>query len=368
MRIGIEAERANVQHATGVERYASEVIRNLARIDRTNEYILYFRSQPQAWFKELPPNFKIKVIPFPKFWTQTRLAFELLIHPVDVFFMPIQALPFLHPRNSVITLHDLAYEYYPQAFAPFMRFYLKLTTRWGVHMAKKIITVSESTKNDAIKTYGITPIKVIPAQLGLDGTFKPVPYAEVQPILDTEKLTYKKYILHVGTLQPRKNIEKLVDAYLKLRRDFHIEEKLVIAGGKGWMWEPILAKIEAAKNDGVVYLEFVSESFLHSLYSGAVCLAFPSLYEGFGLPSLEAMASGTPVVVSNISSLPEVAGEAGTYVEPSSVDSIAQGIMKVLESKQYQEEKSKLGLERAKGFTWDSCARKILEVFEGLKS
>lgn len=367
MRIGIEAERANVAHPTGVERYASELIKNIAKLDQENEYILYFRTQPQEWFTKLPSNFKLRVIYFPKLWTQIRLTLELLLHPVDLFFMPIQALPFLHPKNSIITVHDLAYEIYPKAFTPFMLFYLKLTSRWGVWRAKKIITVSDSTKNDVVRIYNADPNKITTAHLGLDESFKPVPYDRTQPVLDTYGLSYKKYIFFVGTLQPRKNLEKLVDAYLKLKNDYHIEEKLVISGGKGWSWQPIMDKINSARKDGVLYIEYAPFEHLKSLYSGATTLVLPALYEGFGLPPLEAMACGTPPSVSNISSLPEVVGDAGVYFDPSSVDSIAEGLMKILGDKQLQEELSKKGLERAKQFTWDKTAQTILNVFQSFK-
>ncbi|HYE22248.1 MAG TPA: glycosyltransferase family 1 protein [Verrucomicrobiae bacterium] len=367
MRIGIEAERANLTNPTGVERYATELIKKLAEKDSTNEYILYFRTKPQEWFYKLPLNFKLKVIPFPKFWTQTRLTMELLLHPVDVFFMPIQALPFVHPRNSVITVHDVAYEMFPEAFAPFALFYLKLTTRWGVWRAKKIISVSDSTKNDLVKIYGLNPEKITTAHLGLDDGFKPQSYGDSQKVLDNYGLSYKKYILYIGTLQPRKNIVRLIDAYLELRKNNRIEEKLVIAGGKGWLWEPIVKKIQENQDNGVVYLEYVPYNHLNALYSGATVVTLPALYEGFGLPPLEAMACGTPVVVSNISSLPEVVGDSGVLVDPQSVDSIADGLLKVLMDKNLQSQMSQKGLERSKQFTWEHTANKVLEVLNSFK-
>lgn len=367
MNIAMEAERANVSNPTGVEHYATELIRHLAKIDKTNQYTLYFRSQPQDWFKHLPDNFKLRVIPFPKFWTQTRLAWEVFWTKPDVFFLPIQALPFIHPKNSVITVHDVAYEMYPKAFARFMLFYLKLTTRWGVWKAKKIITVSESTKNDVARIYHTDPKKITPIHLGLDDGYAPIPYDESQKVLDKYNLVYKKYILFVGTLQPRKNIVKLIEAYQKLRKENHIEEKLVIVGGKGWLWEPILEKINSVKADGVVYLDYIHYNDLKPVYSGATCLALTALYEGFGLPPLEAMACGTPVVVSNISSMPEVVGDAGVLVDPERVESIAGGLLKVVLDKQLQQEMSKKGIERAKQFTWDECAQKTLQVFQSFK-
>jgi glycosyltransferase involved in cell wall biosynthesis len=368
MRIGLEAERANLPNPTGVEHYASELISNLAKIDSSNKYKLYFRTPPLEKFSHLPKNFLNRLIPFPKFWTQTRLAFELLLHPVDVFMLPIQALPFLHPRKSVIVVHDIAYEFFPEAFPSFMLFYLKLTTRFGVHAAKKIITVSQSTKNDVVKTYGVDPDKITVIYLGVDEKFKPLGYDTVQNVLDKHNLSFKKYILFTGTMQPRKNITRLVDAYIKLKKEYHIEEKLAIVGGKGWLWEPIMKKIdEAGFKDSIKLLGYVESADLPALYNGASLLTLPALYEGFGLPPLEAMACGTPVVVSNISSLPEVVGEAGELVDPNSVDSIAEGILKVLMDKNLQQDMSKKGEQRAKEFTWENTARKTLMVLESLK-
>jgi glycosyltransferase involved in cell wall biosynthesis len=368
MRIGIEAERANHPHPTGVERYAMELITNLAALDHENEYILYLRTPPQRWLQQLPANFKLRIIPFPKFWTQTRLTWELFWHPVDVFLMAIQALPFVHPKNSIITVHDLAYEIYPKAFAPFMRFYLKLTTRWGVWRAKKIIAVSQSTKNDIVRIYGTDPAKIETALLGVDKKYRPLPYDEVQAVLDRYGLSHKKYLLFVGTMQPRKNIIGLVEAFEKLKKDYHIEEKLVLVGGKGWLWQPIMERIETSPvRDSIKIMDYVKIEDLPAIYNGASLLTLPAIYEGFGLPPLEAMACGTPTVVSNISSLPDVVGEAGVLVDPGSSDSIAQGLLKVLENAQLREEMSRKGLERAKQFTWRACAEKALTLLNTFK-
>ncbi|HEX5430169.1 MAG TPA: glycosyltransferase family 1 protein [Patescibacteria group bacterium] len=368
LKIGMEAERANLPNPTGVERFASELIANLSKLDTENQYLLYFRTQPMEQFKSLPANFVRRVIPFPKFWTQTRLALELLLHPVDVFFLPIQALPFVHPRKSVIVVHDIAYEFFPDAFPRFMRFYLKLTTRFGVRAARKIIAVSESTKSDLVKTYKLSPDKISVVHLGVDSKFAPLPYEQTQKVLDKYNLSYKKYILFLGTLQPRKNISRLVDAYITLRQQYHIEEKLVIAGGRGWLWEPIESKLNQSRISGsVVHLGYVDEQDKQALYNGAVLLTLPALYEGFGLPPLEAMACGTPVVVSNISSLPEVVGDAGVLVDPNSAEKIAEGILKVLSDKSLQAELGKNGIARAKQFTWERTAAQTLAVLESLK-
>jgi len=369
MKIGIEAERANLPNPTGVEHYATQLIKNLARLDAKNEYVLYFRTPPQDWFYSLPKNFKIRLIPFPKFWTQLRLSWEMFWHPVDALLILASVLPFYHPKNSVFTTHDVAYEIFPDAFTPFMRNYLKWSTRFAVRHAKKILAVSQATKNDLIKLYSADPDKIAVTHLGLDAErFSPKNYEQVQAILDKYGLVYQKYALFVGTIQPRKNISKLVDAFEKLRKQNRVEEKLVIAGGKGWLWEPILEKIKTAGKDGSIkYLDYLAKEDLPSVIAGARLLTLPALYEGFGLPPLEAMASGVPVVVSNVSSMPEVVGDAGMLVDPGSADDIARGLLEVLTDPELRAQMIEKGLARSKEFSWENTAKKTLEVLESLK-
>jgi len=365
MIIGIEAERANLPKPTGVEFYAAQIIKGLASLDKTNQYILYFRTKPQEWFYQLPGNFKIKVLPFPKFWTQIRLSIEMLFHPVDVLVIMASALPFIHPKKSVVTVHDIAFEIFSGIYTGFMNYYQKFFARFAVKNAIRILAVSEATKKDLIKIYNVAPDKIQVTPLGVDSEFRPIPYDQVQSVLDKYKLVYKKYILYLGTLQPRKNIQKLIDAFLKLKNEHRIEEKLVIAGNKGWLWEPIIKKIESSRD--VIYLDYVANEDRVALYNGAVTLALVSNYEGFGLPPLEAMACGTPVVVSDISSLPEVVGDAGVLVDPNSTGSIADGLLELITNKQLQKELSEKGLLRAKQFTWAETSRKTLAIIESLK-
>lgn len=369
MKIGIEAERANLPNPTGVERYAAELIKNLAKLDAKNQYVLYFRTKPEEWFLKLPENFKCKVIPFPKFWTQLRLSWEMIFHPVDILLILASVLPIIHPKKSIFTCHDLAYEMFPDAFPGFMRNYLVWSTRFAVRNAKKILAVSEATKKDLVKIYDAEEDNIAVSHLGYDNSeFYPRKYEEVQPVLDRYGLVYQKYALFVGTIQPRKNLEKLIEAWQKIKKENRLEEKLVIAGGRGWMWEPILKKIKTAGIDGsVVYLDYLDKKDLPFVYCGAKLLTLPALYEGFGLPPLEAMASGVPVVVSNVSSLPEVAGDAGVLIDPNSVDSIAEGLLKVLTDRNLRDGMVAKGLARAKIFTWENTARRTLEVFESLK-
>ncbi|MBI4049194.1 MAG: glycosyltransferase family 4 protein [Candidatus Doudnabacteria bacterium] len=369
MTIGIEAERANLPQKTGVEVYAAELIKNLARQDAKNDYVLYFRSQPQDWFQQLPPNFKLKVIPFPKFWTQLRISWEILWHPVDVLAILASALPIWHPANSVVTVHDVAWKLFPEAFTPFMRRYLEWSTSFAVRSASKVIAVSESTKRDLVKYYQINPEKIEVIPLAAGEQFRPQSYEQSQPILDKFGLVYQKYILFVGTMQPRKNIPRLVEAFIRLKQKNHIEEKLVIVGKKGWLWQPIEKKIaEGGLGQAVKVLDYVTDEDLPALFSGASVFTLPALYEGFGIPPLEAMACGVPVVVSNVSSLPEVVGDAGILVDPNSVDSIAEGLLKGLTDKEFKASMVQKGLEQAAKFSWEETARKTLVLLESLKN
>jgi alpha-1,3-rhamnosyl/mannosyltransferase len=292
----------------------------------------------------------------------------MFLHPVDILLILASALPFWHPKNSIFTAHDLAYEIYPEAFTTFMLYYQKWSSRFATKHAAKILAVSEATKRDLTKFYNADPSKIVISPLGYDTeSFYPRNYEEVQPVLDKYNLVYQKYALFVGTIQPRKNLPNLVEAFQKIKRENRIEEKLIIAGGRGWLWEPILKKIKTAGLDGSVkYIDYVPREDLPYLIAGAKLLTLPALYEGFGLPPLEAMASGVPTVVSNNSSLPEVVGDAGVLVDPKSVDSIAEGLLKVLMDNNLRQQMIAKGLGRAKQFTWENTARKTLEVFARL--
>ncbi len=369
MKIGIEAERANLPNPTGVEKYSAKLIENLAKLDSKNEYVLYFRTTPQKWFYDLPKNFSVRVIPFPKFWTQIRVSWEMLTHPVDVLLILASALPIIHPKKSLVTVHDIAFELFEGIYTGFMNYYQKYTARFAVKNATKVFAVSRATKNDLVKVYKTSPDKIYVTHLGFDpGEFRPRGYEEVQPVLDKYGLVYQKYILFVGTIQPRKNLPALVEAFQKLRKENRIEEKLAIFGGRGWLWEPIVKKIKNAGVDGSIkYYDYAPKEDLPYIYSGAKILTLPALYEGFGLPPLEAMASGVPVVVSNISSLPEVVGDAGFLVDPQSIGSIASGLLQVLTDSNLRQGMIVKGMEQVKKFNWEETARKTLEVIESLK-
>jgi glycosyltransferase involved in cell wall biosynthesis len=210
-------------------------------------------------------------------------------------------------------------------------------------------------------------IEIIP--LGVNPTLRPLPQNEIEPILKKFGLEHKNYVLFVGTLQPRKNIPRLIDAFALLKKKGRIEDKLAIVGGKGWIWKPITDKIRSAGlGNEVRFLDYVDNDDLHKLYCGAKLLTLPALYEGFGLPPLEAMACGTPTVVSNVSSLPEVVGDAGVLVDPNSIESIAEGITRLVTDDRLRMELGAKSLVQAKKFSWEQTAQKTKYLYEALKS
>ena len=331
--------------------------------ERSLEFILYFNRPPASGLFPAAHYLQQKVMPFPRLWTHLRLSLEMLLRPPDVLFVPAHVLPLVHPRRSVVTIHDLGYLYYPRAHRPLDLLYLYLSTAYNARSATHIIADSQATKRDIVERLGINPSKI--------SIVYPAASPEFQPIVDANRLAAVKsrygiegdYILFVGTLHPRKNVARLIEAYAKLREGSRIQARLVLAGKMGWLTEEALRPLERAR-DGIILAGFVSEDDLPALLSGAKAFVLPSLFEGFGLPVLEAMACGTPVVAANSSSLPEVVGDAGVLVDPLNVDSIAEGIRMVIEDKDLLAELREKGLAQAHRHTWDEAARKTLDILE----
>ncbi len=359
MKIGIEAERANNPVKTGVEHYAKQLILHLAELDRQNDYVLYLRTKPESWFLNLPKNFRVKIIPFPFFWTQLRLSFEMLLHPVDVLLVPASALPLIHPKRSIVTIHDLGWRYFPESFTWFMRNFLQWSTGFAAKQANKIVAISESTKNDLIRFYKIKPEKVEVVHLGYE--------VNRQQTADSKQIGIvlpEKYVLFLSTLQPRKNLEGLIEAFKQLKKENpELPHKLVVVGKSGWKFESILKKIEYNKSI-VNYLNYVSDEDRFAILKRADLLVVPSFYEGFGMQILESFASGIPVAASNVSSIPEVAKDAALYFNPHSVSEIKNSLKSVLLDRSLADSLRQKGKERLKDFSWEKCARETLKVIE----
>jgi glycosyltransferase involved in cell wall biosynthesis len=358
MRIGIDASRATLARRTGTEGYALRLIQALLDLGSGHDFVLYFRDAPDPG---LFPGAARVVIPFPRLWTHARLSFELLTRPrPEVLFVPAHVLPLVHPLPSVVTVHDLGYRHFPGAHSHFQRLYLDWSTRASALAATLVLADSCVTRDDLMRFYAVPESKIVVVYPGRDQALHPVDPA---PVRAKYRLP-DDYILHVGTLQPRKNLVRLIDAIQIANLQLPTSPvQLLLVGKPGWLASPILAKAHASP-DTVRLLHYVPDADLAGLYSGARALAFPSLYEGFGFPVLEAMACGTPVICSNTASLPELAGDAALLVDPTDTSALASAIVRVLSDSALRAALIAKGLAQVRQFSWARTARETLEVLE----
>ena len=367
MRIGFDASRLSVSQRTGTEHYTWELLRALGAIDRHNRYLLYTNGRPAA-LPPLPPNYSVRPIPFPRLWTHLRLSAEMLLHPPDVLFVPAHVLPLWSPQRAVVTIHDLGYLHYPEAHPPAQQLYLRLSTLWNARRATHILAVSEATRRDIVRYCGVPESKISVVYHGVGERFRPVADPRrLQQVLDRYGVR-PPYLLYVGTIQPRKNLERLIEAFARfLARQGATAPGLVIAGKRGWMTEAIERRAqELGIADRVRFIGYVAGGDLPALVGGALAYLLPSLYEGFGMPVLEAQACGTPVLASAVSSLPEVAGDAALLVDPLDVDAIAAGIEQLVVDPSLRSRLRDRGLQHVSGWTWERTARETLAVLEAV--
>ncbi len=379
MRIGIDYTAA-VRQGAGIGRYTRELVRALAKLDRDNDYVLFAavggrRLAGTGW----PSSFQMRSVPLSDralaiLWHRLRLPLwvELATGPVDIFHSPDFVLPPVRRARTMLTVHDLSFIRYPQCADANLRAYLNKVVPRSVHRADLILADSQNTKDDLMELLGVESDKIEVIYPGVEERFRPI---EDQTLLEEVRRRYNlppRFILGLGTLQPRKNFTRLIEAFADLR--FAIlrlgsvqvcDLRLAIAGGKGWLYEEIFATVERLGLEGkVIFPGFVADEDLPALYNLTDLFVFPSLYEGFGLPPLEALACGTLVVTSNASSLPEVVGEAGLMVEATDTKALAEAMKRVLEDVALREGMVAKGLEQAKKFTWEKAAAKLLSLYD----
>jgi glycosyltransferase involved in cell wall biosynthesis len=286
---------------------------------------------------------------------------EVMRHAPDVLFVPAHVLPLLRPRRSVVTIHDLGYLHFPEAHPTLQRWYLDLSTRWNARVAAHVIADSQATKDDLIKHYHTPAEKITVAYPGLDPQLKRID--DVAATL-TRYGFDGEYILTIGTLQPRKNLSRLIEAYGRSKLPSR-DVRLAIAGKKGWLYDDLSKRAkQIGLVDRVLFLGYVSDEDKAALLSGACAFVFPSLYEGFGFPVIEAMACGAPVVCSNTSSLPEVAGDAALLLDPLDVDALTIALDRIVSDDELRKSLIERGYAQARRFTWQACARTVLDVLE----
>jgi glycosyltransferase involved in cell wall biosynthesis len=374
MIIGIDGNEANVKKRVGISEYAYWLLYYFSEFSRQklaeeNTFIIYLKKAPVNGLPKETASWKYKVVGPGKFWTQFGLPLNLFLsrpRPA-VFFSPTHYAPRFSPIPTVISVMDLSYLYFPELFKKSDLYQLEHWTRYSVRKAKKVLTISNSSRNDIIKTYLVPEEKVVTIYPGIKESVSLEPHVYAMNQIQAKYLISDNFILFVGTLQPRKNIVRLIEAFAKVDAKGIKDLELVIIGKKGWLYEEIL---EAPKKFGVEkhvkFLEGVNDDELKIFYQHALCYVLVSLYEGFGLPVLEAMKFGCPVITSKVSSLPEAGGDAAMYVDPEDVSDITDKIEKVIGDEALRKELSEKGKKQAAKFNWEKTAEQTLKILEAV--
>lgn len=380
-KIWIDGYEANVPQRLGSGQVAYELIKNIATIDRDNDYTILVPSAPREDLPKEREGFRYKILKPSKLWTRIALPLALFTarKKPDVIFTPTHYVPRLSPVKRVVTIFDLAYLHYPQMFLKKDLWKLSNWTKFSIENSEHIITISQFSKKDIIKNYKINKDESLNASHLRDKITVAYPgFNEnlFKPLKDVEKIENIKqkygiegdYVIYTGTIQPRKNLIKLIDAFQKINN-----LKLVIVGKargegrQGWMFEDILDRPKKLGIENkVIFTGFAPYEDLPWLVNGAVAFVLPSLYEGFGIPVVEAMACGTPVIVSNVSSLPEIVGKAGLLIDPKSTDQIEQAIRTISADKKLRAKLSKLSIQQSKKFSWKKCTKEVIKVLESV--
>lgn len=378
MLIGIDANEANQKNRVGIGQFAFNIIKELEKIDNKNSYLVYLKEPPLPDLPKEREGWKYRIFGPGKLWTQIALPIKLFTQKekLQVFYSPSHYAPRFSPFPTVVSIMDLWHHRHPEQFDKKDLYQLTRWEKYSVKKAEKIITISEFSKNEIIKFYKVNPEKISVAYPGHD---KPKALNSKSQIISKIKSKYKiknNYLLYLGTLQPKKNVEGLIEAFkLVISDQLSVNGgkksvTLVIAGKKGWHYEKIFEKVrKLGLEDRVIFPGFISEEEKPYLIAGAEAFVFPSFYEGFGIPVLEAMSLGVPVVASNEASLPEVGGEAAIYCDPYSVEDIAKAMDRALSlNKDQRDEIIAKGKQQTALFSWKKCAQRVLATLETINS
>jgi len=382
MKIGLDIRPLMDKHYSGVSEYTYNLINNLLAIDKTNEYFLYYNS-----FRNLDnriPNFessRVKIIKtkYPNkifnYFLQKIFKcpkIDKKLGKMDIFLAPhINFLSLSSGPKKILTIHDLSFLRHPEFFSGRKNFWHKMINVKNLTKGfDKVVAVSENTKNDLVDLCQVSEDKVQVIYSGVNDSYHPLRKNDEQlPIIREKYNLPHKFILYLGNIEPRKNLGGLIRAYNHLRREQPdlSEYKLVIAGATGWKIGDTFVELNNSPyKDDVIFLGYVDKNDKAALYNLATIFVYPSFYEGFGFPPLEAMACGLPVVTSNISSLPEIVGGAALTIDPYNVQALSQAMIQVLDNEGLRDELSIKGLERAKNFSWQKTAQQYLDLFNTL--
>jgi glycosyltransferase involved in cell wall biosynthesis len=364
MRVAIDARKL---HDFGIGTYIRNLLRQLARIDHDTEYVLLCGEADLGVAAQLGPNFRAVLEPSPNYSIREQLHVPWVLRRErpDLFHAPHYVLPAGVHCRSVVTIHDCIHLMFPQYLPSKMALAYARAQMWAAaRRSHCILTVSDASKRDILQLFNVPPEKIVVVYNAIDSHFWITPEQEtVARVRERYQLDHK-FVLYVGNIKPHKNLVRLIEAFDELRRGDLEDLKLLIIGDEISKLPGLRRAVHRHKlHKHVRFLGYLPDDQLAVLYRMASVFAFPSLYEGFGLPPLEAMASGTPVVTSNISSLPEVVGDAAVLVDPYDVGSIVDGLRRVLTDPVRAEEMRRKGLIRAREFSWERSVAKTLEVY-----
>lgn len=364
MRIGIDA-RTIQGPFTGDSTYWRGLIAGLSRVNSNDEFVLYLDAKLPRGNVPLADNIKVRFLRASSWRLWSAVAFPLTLWKDSVDVAHVQyTIPPIVPCPVVTSIHDVSFKRHPEFFNPKDRFILDVGVKCATKRAFRILAISTYTKREITDLYKVAPERVSVIYPGVDEQFAPGDRLASRTFIQEKYGINAPFILTLGVIQPRKNLPTLVKGFAKLRASQEFEHKLVVAGKYGWKEHGLLDLVgELELTQDVLFIGYVPQEDLPALYRAADVFVYPSVYEGFGLPPLEAMACGTPVVTGNRSSLPEVVGEAGIMVDPYDPEAFALAMWNVLSSESLRAEMSQAGLKQAAKFSWDKMATEVLGVY-----
>jgi glycosyltransferase involved in cell wall biosynthesis len=350
---------------TGDRTYALNLLRALAAVDTDNDYLLY-TTETSTLTQVGRPNFEPVVLPASPGWSWTPMVFPADLRRRGAQLAHVQyIIPPITPCPIITTIHDVAFRRFPHLFPLKHRLLLNWLIPAAAREAAAVITGSEATKRDLVELYDVPPDKVAVTPYAADAAYHPMDPEEARHAVLSRLNVPAPYLLSVGVLQPRKNLPRLVRVYNRIAH--RIPHRLVLTGKEGWATDELRAAVaESPRGREPLFTGYVADADLPALYAGADVFVYPSLYEGFGLPPLEAMACGTPVLTSNTSSLPEVVGDAGITVDPLDEAGLAGALLELLSDAGLRAQLSRAGRQRAATFSWERTARETLAVYEAV--
>ncbi len=374
IHIGLNAHLMSLSQSyrgAGISWYIYNLLKHLARV--SPDFLRYSAFLHDRSFQSEAGSMALRFSRWPTRRPVMRIFWEQVVQPLVLRQAGIDllhALAFVAPLASsppfIVTIFDLSFLHYPDAFRPFNRWYLRLFTAQSARRARAIIAISESTRQDVIDLLQVSPERVHTIYCGVDHNFRPLPAAAIATFRARQQLP-DKFVLFLGTLEPRKNIDGLIRAYARWRRSDPNAPPLIVAGGKGWYYHQIFELVESLNLTAWVrFPGYVPQNELPLWYNAATLFVYPSHFEGFGLPVLEAMACGTPVISSTASSLPEIVGEngAGCLVNPADGEALATALAQLISDAELRRSMSERGLARASLFHWETTARETVEIYK----